>query len=251
MIKIYELSQRYNLCCAIMLINEKSFSKKHIFAKINIDSIMSDLEFAVIVFTSFITLINPLGVIPVFLSMTSTLQPSRRNKVAFKAVLVAFITLMIFVITGQLIFKLFSISVDSLRIVGGVIFFKMGYDMLQAQISRVKMDSPEEIRQYSSDIAVTPLGIPMICGPGAITNAIVLWQDAHTVSFKIILIAGILIILAITYFSLSSAAKIIGYLGETGNKVLMRIMGLIVMVIAVEFFFSGLGPMIAKMMANL
>jgi multiple antibiotic resistance protein len=152
-------------------------------------------------------------------------------------------------LTGQLIFKFFSISVDSLRVVGGVIFFMMGYDMLQARLVRVKMDNPEEIKSYASDIAITPLAIPMICGPGAITNVIVLWEDASNPLLIFVLIAGISLVLLVTLLMLLGAGKIINYLGETGNKVLMRIMGLIVMVIAVEFFFSGLSPIIRRILS--
>jgi multiple antibiotic resistance protein len=207
---------------------------------------MGAIEFGIIVFTSFFTLINPLGVMPVFMSMTGDLDSKQRNRIALKAVLVALLALLLFAITGQLIFKFFSITVDSLRVVGGIIFFMMGYDMLQARLVRVKMDAPEEVKSYASDIAITPLAIPIICGPGAITNAIVLWEDASTPMLKIILLGLMVLVLLITLLILIGSGKIIPLLGETGNKVMMRIMGLIVMVIAVEFFFAGLGPLIQR-----
>lgn len=208
---------------------------------------MGVIEFGIIVFTSFFTLINPLGVMPVFMSMTGDFDSKRRNRVALKAVLVALVTLLLFAFTGQLIFKFFSITVDSLRVVGGIIFFMMGYDMLQARLVRVKMDAPEEIKSYASDIAITPLAIPIISGPGAITNAIVLWEDASTLMLKLVLLGVMVFVLLLTLLLLIGAGKIIPMLGETGNKVMMRIMGLIVMVIAVEFFFAGLGPLIERL----
>ena len=107
---------------------------------------MGVLEFGIIVFTSFFTLINPLGVMPLFMTMTADFSPRRRKKIAIKAVFVALIILLLFAFTGQLIFKFFSITADSLRVVGGVIFFMVGYDMLQARLVRVKMDSPEEVK---------------------------------------------------------------------------------------------------------
>ena len=145
---------------------------------------------------------------------------------------------------SQLLFNFFSITVDSFRIVGGIIFFMMGYDMLQARISKIKLNSDEEKRNYGTDIAITPLGIPMITGPGAITNSIVLMEDAAGWADKIILIVCVLIVMAITLLLLLFSSRIMKVLGETGNMVLMRIMGLIVMVIAVEFFFSGLKPVL-------
>ena len=150
---------------------------------------------------------------------------------------------MLFALTGHLIFKIFSISVESLRIVGGIIFFMMGYDMLQARLVRTKMDENEKVK-YASDIAITPLAIPMICGPGSITNAIVLMEDASSNYQKVILIMMLALVLTLALFIFIGAGKIIKLLGETGNKILMRLMGLIVMVIAVEFFFSGLIPIL-------
>lgn len=207
---------------------------------------MGVLEFGIIVFTSFFTLINPLGAMPLFMTMTADFSPRRRKKIAIKAVFVALIILLLFAFTGQLIFKFFSITADSLRVVGGVIFFMVGYDMLQARLVRVKMDSPEEVKSQASDIAITPLAIPMICGPGSITNAIVLWEDASTTPLKLVLIGVMVFVLIITLLLLLGSSRIIPLLGDTGNKVMMRIMGLIVMVIAVEFFFAGLGPLIQK-----
>jgi multiple antibiotic resistance protein len=196
---------------------------------------------AILFFTSFFTLINPLGVMPIFMTMTSSLTEKQRNKTALRAVIIAFFTLLAFAFSGQVLFNFFGISVDSFRIVGGIIFFFVGYDMLQARLGKTKIDE-SDIKTYVDDISITPLAIPMICGPGAITNAIVLMEDANTYSLKIILLASIFVIMLVTYLILFFSSKIIDFLGETGNKVMMRLMGLIVMVIAVEFFFSGLKP---------
>ncbi|MCF6243387.1 MAG: MarC family protein [Bacteroidales bacterium] len=198
---------------------------------------------AILFFTSFFTLINPLGVMPVFMTMTSSLTEKQRNKTALRAVIIAFFTLLAFAFSGQVLFNFFGISVDSFRIVGGIIFFLVGYDMLQARLGKTKIDE-SDIKTYVDDISITPLAIPMICGPGAITNAIVLMEDANTYTLKVILLASIFAIMTVTYLILFFSSKIIDFLGETGNKVMMRLMGLIVMVIAVEFFFSGLKPIL-------
>ncbi len=204
------------------------------------------VSFGLLCFTSFFTLINPLGTMPIFMTMTSELDAPHRNATAKKASIVAFITIVIFALSGQLLFNFFGISVNSFRVVGGVIFFIMGMDMLQARLGQVKIKE-SEVKSYVSDISITPLAIPMICGPGAITNAIVLMEDATTFDLKIVLFASILLVILITYLILYSSSKIIRFLGQTGNNVMMRLMGLIVMVIAVEFFFSGLKPIILEM----
>lgn len=177
------------------------------------------------------------------MTMTADLDNQQRSKTARKASLVSFITIVIFALSGQLLFNFFGISVNSFRVVGGVIFFIMGMDMLQARLGNVKIKD-SEIKKYVDDISITPLAIPMICGPGALTNAIVLMEDANSFEKKVILFFSVFVVMAITYLILLSASKIIKLLGETGNNVMMRLMGLIVMVIAVEFFFSGLKPII-------
>lgn len=204
------------------------------------------LSFGLLCFTSFFTLINPLSTMPVFMTMTAGLSVKERNRTAKKATIVALITIVIFALSGQLLFNFFGISVNSFRIVGGVIFFIMGMDMLQARIGQVKIKD-SEVKTYVNDISVTPLAIPMICGPGAITNSIVMMEDASTLTRKIVLFGTILLVLFITYIIFYSSSRIIKMLGQTGINVMMRLMGLIVMVIAVEFFFSGLKPIVLDM----
>lgn len=205
---------------------------------------MSELTtYGLLCFTSFFTLINPLGIMPIFLSMTTELSVADRNRTAKKASIIGFITIIAFAFTGQLLFKFFGISVHSFRVVGGVVFFMVGMDMLQARLGRVKIKE-NEIKSYVTDISITPLAIPMICGPGAITNAIVLMEDANSLAQQVVLIGSIFLIIALTYTMLYSSSKLTKLLGETGINVMMRIMGLIVMVIAVEFLFSGLKPLI-------
>ncbi len=200
-------------------------------------------NFGLLVFTSYFTLINPLGIMPVYMTMTMELDDSHRKRTARKAAIVALFTIILFALSGKMLFDFFHISVNSFRIVGGVIFFLMGKDMLQARLVAVKLNQ-SEVKSYVNDISVTPLAIPMICGPGAITNTIVLMNDATTTAHKIVFFAGVFLVMVLTYLILRSSSKIIKILGETGNNVLMRLMGLIVMVIAVEFFFSGLTPIL-------
>jgi len=204
------------------------------------------LSFGLLCFTSFFTLINPLSSMPVFMTMTASLSEKERTQTARKASVVALITIIIFALSGQLLFKFFGISVNSFRIVGGVIFFIMGMDMLQARLGQVKIKD-SEVKTYVNDISVTPLAIPMICGPGAITNSIVLMEDASTLTRKVVLFGMILLVMLITYLVFYSSSRILKILGQTGINVMMRLMGLIVMVIAVEFFFSGLKPIILDM----
>ena len=205
------------------------------------------IAFGILSFTSFFTLINPFGTMPIFMTMTAELDVQHRTKTARKASIVSFITIVLFAFSGQLLFNFFGISVNSFRIVGGVIFFLMGMDMLQARLGKVKVKD-SEVKSYVDDISITPLAIPMICGPGALTNAIVMMEDANSIEKKITLIITVFLVMLLTYIILYSSSKIIKILGQTGINVMMRLMGLIVMVIAVEFFFAGLKPIIMDIM---
>lgn len=202
------------------------------------------LSYFLLCITSFFTLINPLGVMPVFMTMTASFTDKERKFTVKKAILVSFFIMVGFAFSGQLLFKFFGISVDSFRVVGGVIFFIMGMDMLNARLVGHQFKEEETKHDYLTDISVTPLAIPMIVGPGAITNSIVMMEDANTFDKKITLVLTIALVLFITYLILVGSSKLTKKLGNTGNKILMRMMGLIVMVIAVEFFFSGLKPIL-------
>jgi len=135
-------------------------------------------------FHSFFTLTNPLGTMPVFLTMTNGMNDHERKAIVRRAMIVSLITLMVFTFSGQFLFKFFGISSNGFRIAGGFIIFKIGFDMLQARYSNAKLKE-EEVKTYADDISITPLAIPMLCGPGAIANAIMLsWSFIPLVMVK-------------------------------------------------------------------
>ncbi|MEW5718907.1 MAG: MarC family protein [Chloroflexota bacterium] len=205
------------------------------------------LQFGLLCFVSLFTIIDPFGALPVFASMTSKLSHSESRRVALRAALTAWAVLILFALTGRFVFDFFGISVNSLRVVGGIIFFIMGYEMLEARLTRTRSDA-ESVTEYVEDIAITPLGIPLIAGPGAITTVIVLMNETTgLIEKEIALILAITAVLTITFLFLIGARQVMHALGHSGNKVLLRIMGLIVMAIAVEFFFNGLRPIVQGM----
>ena len=201
------------------------------------------LPFALLCFTSFFTLTNPLGTMPVFLTMTNGMNDHERKAIVRRATIVSFITLMVFTFSGQFLFKFFGISSNGFRIAGGFIIFKIGFDMLQARYSNAKLKE-EEVKTYADDISITPLAIPMLCGPGAIANAIMLMDDASTFTLKGTLIGIIALVYFITFLILQASTRLVRILGETGNNVMMRLMGFILLLIAVECFVIGLKPIL-------
>ena len=201
------------------------------------------LPFALLCFTSFFTLTNPLGTMPVFLTMTNGLSDAERKRIIKRATITSFLILMGFTFCGQFLFKFFGISTNGFRIAAGIIILKIGYDMLQARYSNAKLKE-DEIKAYANDISITPLSIPMLCGPGAIANGIILMSDASDWALKSTLVGVIALVYILTYIILRLSTRLVRIMGETGNNVMMRLMGLILMVIAVECFVGGLKPIL-------
>lgn len=201
------------------------------------------IPYALLCFTSFFTLANPLGTMPVFLTMTNGLSDGERKHIIKRATIVSVVILIAFTLCGQFIFKFFGISTNGFRIAAGFIILKIGYDMLQARYSSAKLKE-DEIKAYVNDISITPLSIPMLCGPGAIANGIILMSDATTWELKATLIITIIVVYVISYVILRLSTRLVRIIGETGNNVMMRLMGLILMVIAVECFVGGLKPIL-------
>lgn len=201
------------------------------------------IPYALLCFTSFFTLTNPLGTMPVFLTMTNGLSDDERKHIIKRATIVSVVILIAFTLCGQFLFKFFGISTNGFRIAAGFIILKIGYDMLQARYSSAKLKE-DEIKAYVNDISITPLSIPMLCGPGAIANGIILMSDATTWELKATLIITIIVVYLISYVILRLSTRLVRIIGETGNNVMMRLMGLILMVIAVECFVGGLKPIL-------
>lgn len=205
------------------------------------------LEFALLCFTSLFTMINPVGVIPVYMTLVEKLDADSARRVVYKAILTSVITLVLFALAGNAVFHFFSIRIENLRVVGGILFFLLGYDMLNVRMDRPRRDD-ESLNEFVEDVAISPLAIPFICGPGAITMSILLFDESGTTPRRAVFFISLLGVLMVTGGILLAGRRIIRVLGPSGTKVMMRIMGLIVMMIAVEFFFSGLTPIVREML---
>ena len=204
------------------------------------------LELFLLYFTSLFTVINPIGAVPFYTNLTDGMSESEAKKVAYQAGIAAFIALLFFAYSGQAIFNFFGISINGLRIVGGVLFFVMGYEMLRG--TALPLRNQEQKQSFGSEIAITPLGIPVITGPGSITVVILYMQESTTVMEQSILVGSMFIICALTSILMAFGQTLLKLIGQTGTKFMIRLMGLIVMFIAVEFFFAGLTPYVQAML---
>lgn len=207
------------------------------------------ISYLLFAFTSLFTIINPLGAMPFYSSLVEDVDHKEARMIALKATTSAFIAMVLFALSGNVIFAFFNVSVDGLRIVGGVLFFVTGYDMLQGREARTKSVSASE-RVSDQDIkikAITPLAIPLICGPGTITVLTVLVQESQDWIQRSFIFLSALTICALTFFILVGSKRIMAFIGISGQKVFFRLMGLILMMIAVEFFFSGIRPYVRSL----
>ncbi len=201
--------------------------------------------FALLCFSSLLAIMNPLSAAPMYLALTDGYTPANRRRTLRNAMLTAFAVLLVFALLGGTIFQLFGITIDAFRIAGGIIFFGIGMDMLQAKRSRVKAtEEEEEEGRHKEDVGITPLGIPMITGPGAITTVMVLMTQATDGPRVAVVFGAVVAVLGIAWAVLTAAPRLVRFFGQTGLNVMTRIMGLLVTVIAVQFIVDGARPIL-------
>lgn len=204
-------------------------------------SITEVFEFALLALTSIFFLVDPFAVIPLFLAVTSDASVAERKRVAVRSSFTCAIILCAFALAGGLIFKLFGITLPAFKIAGGIILLQIGTDMLQAKESGQR-STPEETQEGAAkeDASIIPLGMPMLAGPGAISTVMVLIGESHTMWRRGIVFVAILVTSFAAYLVLAGAGRVRSYLGETGVRILTRLMGLLLVALAVQFMANGL-----------
>src|ERR1700719_2731817 len=204
-------------------------------------SVTHVLEFALLAGTSIFFLVDPFTVIPLFLAVTSDSPPQERRWIARRSAWTCAIVLSVFALAGSLIFKMFGITLPAFKIAGGIILLQIGMDMLQARQSGTKV-TPKETEEGTAkeDASIIPLGMPMLAGPGAISTVMVLVGESHTLWQHAVVYATILLTAYVSYLILAGADGVRRYLGETGIRILMRLMGLLLVALAVQIVANGL-----------
>ncbi|MEO6815895.1 MAG: MarC family protein [Edaphobacter sp.] len=199
------------------------------------------VRFSVLALSSIFFLVDPFAALPTFLAVTAGADKQRRRRMAWKASLTALVVLSAFAIAGQYIFRMFGITLPAFEIAGGIILLLIGLDMLEAKRSPTQESTEETTEaQAKDDAGIVPLGIPMLAGPGAITSVMVLVGQAKTSWQMAAILISILITAAICYLVLGNSDKVARRLGETGVRILVRIMGLLLVALAVQYFVNGL-----------
>ena len=199
------------------------------------------LGFFIYVFTSIFVIVDPISGVVTFISLTNGMTCEEKNLIAKKAVTLACLIALFFAITGSLILNLFSISVDALRIVGGLLLFSIAFDMMHARISRGSI-TDEEISQSqeSKDIWIFPIGLPLLTGPGTISTAIVLMGGTQTFGQKITILVSIILTFVLCLYIFLFSRSIHKFIGYNGMLVFSRLMGLLLAAIAVDLACMGI-----------
>ena len=200
------------------------------------------LSFSLVTLSAIFFVVDPFAVIPLFLSITRGDDLPQKQRTALKAAIVTTLTLLAFAIAGSLIFKLFGITIGAFRIAGGILLFIMALDMVQAQRSRVRAVPEEESEGVEKeDVAIIPLGIPMLAGPGSIAMVIVLMGHARQSPVQMGVVIGCIVATGVLTFVILRAAVLLERtLKQTGLNILNRVMGLVLAAVAVQFVVNGI-----------
>lgn len=216
------------------------------------------LTFIFLSVSSLFAVIDPLGCIPFYSGLTAHMSARQKRRTLLRALFVAFCLLAAFAWFGFHLLNLFGITLEAFRIAGGVIFFGIGLDMLQSQprrwrtgIGRAYAHDQETAAaaQDEDDPSITPLAIPLLAGPGSITTVMVLGPQMPGPTGAILVTAAVLLILALTGFILAGADRVLRRLGRTGLRIIEKLMGLLLTVIAVQLVIDGLVPVIRSLTA--
>jgi multiple antibiotic resistance protein len=194
-----------------------------------------------LVFTSIFFIVDPFAVVPTFLAMTERDTPEHRRLLARRGAWTCAIALIAFALGGSLIFTIFGITIGAFKIAGGVLMGLNALDMVQARRSQQR-ETPAEKAEgiQKEDIGIMPLGIPMLAGPGAISTVMVLALGSKGPLVTAAVYVSIIVTALISYWVLAAATLVERRLGQTGMRILTRVMGLVLCAIAVQFIIDGI-----------
>ena len=194
-----------------------------------------------LIFTSILFIVDPFAVIPTFLAMTVRDSPQQRRVLARRGAWTCAIALTAFALGGSLIFKIFGITIGAFKIAGGVLIGLNALDMVQARRSQQRETAVETAEGIEKDdIGIMPLGVPMLAGPGAISTVMVLALGAKSAAATAAVYVSIVLTAVISFLVLSAATLVERRLGQTGMRILTRLMGLVLSAIAVQFIIDGI-----------
>ena len=200
------------------------------------------LEFAATTFVTFLVILDPLGTVPIFLGLTADRPHAERQQAARRAIVTAAAVLIVFAVAGQPLLHLLGISLPAFRIAGGSLLFLLSIDMVFAHQSGIRSVTNVESKEAAerADVAIFPLAVPLIAGPGAITSVLLMMNEAHgSWDRQAVVLALMLIVLFISFLLLIMGSRLMERIGVTGVNVVGRVAGIILAALAVQFIVDG------------
>jgi len=201
------------------------------------------ITFTLLALSSIIIIVNPLGATLIYVSLTTSLDRAQKDIIARDSCRFALIVLLFVAVLGAWILQLFGITLEAFRIAGGILLFGIGMEMVYAKTSRTKLTATERYESRDTDdVAFMPIAIPMIAGPGAITTTIVLMNEASVMTPLAIAIVfvSIMLSIAITYVMMRNSDFIMTKVGQREYRAINRLMGMLLIAIAVQFVINGI-----------
>ncbi len=199
----------------------------------------STLVFLGLAFSSLFTIVNPFSAASIFLAITKGDSKERRMFMSWKASITCFFVLVVFAIGGNLILRFFGITIDAFLIAGGIFISAIGWNMVESKRERLHHPKERKEAMDKEDVSIIPLAIPLLSGPGAITTSIVLMGNASGMMDMLMVILAIFLVSLVSYVVLSNSDILEKKIGELGRRIIGRLMGLIVLVIGVQFVING------------
>lgn len=201
------------------------------------------IAFATTVFMGLLAIVNPVSAIPVFMELTSNMDKKAKRNIATKSVIIAFCIILVFSVAGKLIFHVFGITLAALRVTGGILVFVIGYEMVRGE-KESKNENPKLGTQpvkadHGISVAITPLAMPLLAGPGAITTSMS-YSAAKDLTHLAVVIGIYALICYITYLLFIAGERIVKIIGTNVMMVITKMMGLILAVIGVQMFALGI-----------
>lgn len=203
---------------------------------------MVDIVFFVSVFVSIFSVLNPFGAIPTLMALSGSYTQLERKMVVKRSMFVAGGMLIGFMLVGIYVFDVLGINIADFEVAGGILLFKVAFDMLQGRVSTTKLTSEERDESLEKEsIGVVPLGTPLLAGPGTITTTIIYFNTTGIgISGRLLVLVAVVLVIVASYIVLRLSTLIFDRIGKTGSLIISRIMGLLLAAIAISFIAHGI-----------
>lgn len=209
------------------------------------------LSYSLVALSAIFVVVDPLSALPIFIAMTAGDSPEKKRAMALRACIAGAALLSAFALFGAFIFKFMGVTLGAFKVAGGILLLLTALDMLKAQTSRTRSTAEEQREGVEKDdIAIVPLAVPLLAGPGSVATVMVLMSKGPGFWVGVPVIAAIVVTFAASYFMLRAAGVVDRVLGKSGNAILQRVMGLMLAAIAIQFMVDGGADLVPEVLQH-